>query len=181
VEQAFVFLPDPGTPRLEVTEQDSQVLVQTPAAQAERRRSQVRCLGALVAVTGLVLAPFHLGLLVLIPLGVAAALVGPRRIGQKLLFRLLKEPEECLVTPIANLLTRSIVRIEGRYETNGWDGRSFLNAYLTSGDELTLLEIPGTDETLAKAACEQLARLCRCAVEYTGPFGDRACYGPAVS
>jgi hypothetical protein len=181
VEQAFAFSPEPVASRLEVLEQHFEVLVQTPAAHAERRRNQVRCLGALVAVTGLVLASLHLGFLALIPLGVAAAAGGPRRIRQKVLFRVLKEPEECLVTPIAHVMTHSIVRIDGRYETNGWDGRSFLIGSLTNGEERTLLELPGTDEALARAACEQLALLCRCSVEYTGPFGDRISFGPAAS
>jgi hypothetical protein len=158
-------------------ERHSEIVVQTPASRAERRRNLIRFAGIVLSVTGLVLMRFHVAFLALIPLGVVAAAAGPAQVRQRVLFRLLSEPEGCLITPLANVMTHSIVRIEGRYETSGWDGRTSITAVLSNEEACPLLEISGTDEALARAACEQLASLCRCAAEYTGPFGDVARFG----
>lgn len=126
---------------------------------------------------GLVLAPVHLGFLLLIGIGIAVAAIGPARVERKVLFRVIREPEECLITPLANVMVRSIVSIEGRYETSGWDSRTGIVALLTNGESVSVLDLPGTDESLAQAACEVLSRLCRCNAECTGPFGDTARFG----
>jgi hypothetical protein len=177
VLQVITSLPTPVPFRLEILDHPEELVVQTPAHHAARRRNRLRGLGVLVGLIGLVVMPLHLASLVLIPLGIVIAALGPRLVRQTVLFRVIKVPEECLVSSLARVPIRSIVCIEGRYETSGWDGRTIISAFLADEEEFPLLEISGTDDALARAACEALSRLCRCGAVCTGPFGEVARFG----
>lgn len=64
------------------------------------------------------------------------------------------------------------VRIEGRYETQGWDGRSVISAVDADGRVTTILTLTGTDPAHASAVCRLLADAARSGWRYEGPFGE---------
>jgi hypothetical protein len=69
----------------------------------------------------------------------------------------------------AELPLAAIREVRGEYEVRGWDPQSAFQAVLQSGERVTLLILPGTNDKLVREAGQFLAEITACPVSYTGP------------
>ena len=69
----------------------------------------------------------------------------------------------------AELPLAAIREVRGEYEVRGWDPQTGFQAVLQSGERVTLLVLPGTNDKLTREAGLFLAELTACPVSYTGP------------
>jgi hypothetical protein len=167
---------------LSVRRENHSLVIATGDALLRRQRLTVRTLGAVGAVAVLVTVQFTPFAFVLFVAGVAVAVLVPGLYRHTKLLDM-DLADGCIRTLQASggraIPTAAIRSIEGRYETQDWEGRSVIYAVNDTGTETSVLILPGTDERLAECACCVVGRLLDLPATYSGPFGTvKVCNDP---
>ena len=175
--QAIPDLVEPGA-RLQVMRDGETIILQTGANTLQKSRRGIQAGGAALTLAGGALTTWNPWALALVPVGIALAWFGPLcvRAGALLAINAAKEelagPGAMCPIPLSQ-----ITAVRGVYETQGWDPRSVLYAVPVSGEPVSAMILPGTDEALAEAACRALGALLDVPASYEGPFGGvKECY-----
>ncbi len=85
------------------------------------------------------------------------------------------------INPGTEISVDYIASLRGVYETQGWDSRSVVMAAMSSGGDVPIVFLTGTDEAEAEYVCHALGRILDKPASYTGPFGEKKCCYPVQS
>jgi hypothetical protein len=169
---------------LSVLREDHSLVIATGDALLRRQRLTARALVALGAVAALATVQFTPLAFVLFLGGIAVAVFLPGLYRHAKLLEI-DLAEGCIRHLQASggraIPTAAIRSIEGRYETQGWEGRSVIYAIDDAGRETPLFHFSGTDERLSECGCRVVGQLLDLPATYAGPFGTVAvCNDPTA-
>jgi len=151
-----------------------------------RRLLHFRLACAARACVGLALVVYTPWALVLTALGLAGLPLAPRFFKTSDLVDVDRAADR--ISPLQTLVgvgravPASHVRsVRGVYEVYGWDPRSTVYVELEDGERNAVLVFVGTDEELARDACQALGKVLDVEATYAGPYGaPKVCFAPAA-
>lgn len=171
---------------LQIQRQGDRLVFLTGGRSVKQSRFFARILGVALGILGVTLISISPWTLLLTLVGVTAALFAPEWIRPIRLLEIDAENGDLLVChdrtgDRVTVPMDAIVRIEGRYETQGWDAMSAFDAVLEDGAQVLILTLRGTDEVLAGEVCRGLGLLLDRPAAYAGPFGGVKDYRPPTA
>ena len=158
------------------TERDEQsITLWTGNSIVRRSRQLITMVCSALIVAGLILTYWNLTGLLLVIASIVCLVAVPQRV-RSLPLLTLSLPAE-LITLHQNgkshgspLPASAVLAVRGEYGTKGWDPFIAVYAVLDGGNELELMNFPGSQEMNAQHACSVLGELLNVPATYRGAF-----------